>query len=226
MGKNPEGRGRGADGRGSLALASLLPPALARPWAAIPARGALAALAVALVLSLAPVRAARGQSPRLTDLVVIGMDTQVLLFATLEGAFSKDLLEAIQSGVPATFEYTIALLRARRFWYDERVSQKRVFHSVKFDALKKEYTFTSASDQGERYVKVTKDAEEMRDWMAELNGEAIALRGQLLDGGQYYVRMKADINSPHFAFPLNYLLFFLSWETPWAASEPFTPGDL
>ena len=59
------------------------------------------------------------------------------------------------------------------------------------------------------------------DWMAEINGHAMAQIEKLNPNSRYYIQVRAKLNSVDFAFPFNYMLAFLSKTTDWTISLPF-----
>lgn len=172
----------------------------------------------ALLLALSAKAAAE---PSIIDIIVIDTDEKLRVFCTLESAFSEDVMEAIRGGVTTSFSYYIELMRKRSLWYDENVARKVLKHTVKFDSLKKEFTLRRESSTGEKEVRHTRDEEEAKDWLTEINGEPLRMRDLLKPGERYYVRVKADLNTVDFSFPLKWILFFLGDETDWSRSAYF-----
>lgn len=178
-----------------------------------------------LALLVAPSLAAskKGAEPRIRDLLVVEKKGQLLVFASLDAGFSEDLSEAVRSGVTTRFVFELALMRVRRLIYDAEVLTRKVVHQVKYDALKKTYTFTLYREEADKGLRrVTRRRDEMVDWMAELNGEPIANIQELLKGGRYYLRARATLNTVNFSFPFNYLLSFMGRKTDWALSPAFS----
>ncbi|MFC1491423.1 DUF4390 domain-containing protein [Nitrospinota bacterium] len=189
-------------------------------------RGPLAALAAFLVVAflVVPAFAASGKEAphEIRDLVVVEKQGRLLAFLSLNGAFSPEVFEALHSGVTTRFTYEIALMRSRPIIYDLELSRQTIVHQVKYDTLKKAYTFGSQNGSEEKIEKVTKSRREMMDWMAEINGHAIEQVRDLNAKGRYYLQVRANLNSVDFAFPFNYMLSFLAKKTPWHASKTFS----
>ena len=179
---------------------------------------------VALLGCLGGGTAWAGSSPAIADILIANNSADLLIFSTLKGALDGEWGEVLQSGNPVSFAYRIELLRSRPFWPDQEVASKVVQRTVRYDALKKEYSYASAEDGESPRERRTRSPDEVRFWMTELNGVSLGVPGILVPGRQYYVRIKADLIPPKFIFPLNYLLSFWNRGTGWTYSPLFTLG--
>ncbi len=159
--------------------------------------------------------------PSIQDVEVVGKHGRLLVFASLNDAFTPEVFEALHSGVTTRFTYEITLIRNRKVIYDVETARHTLVHQVKYDALKKAYSFSAQNGTDEKIERVTKIRKEMIDWMAEINGHAMAQIEKLDPGSRYYIQMRAKLNSVVFAFPFNYMLAFLSKKTDWTVSLPF-----
>lgn len=65
---------------------------------------------------------------------------RVLISADLEDAFSEDVEEAILSGMPVTFSYTVNLYRSRSLMWDKEERSVRIHKIVKYDSFSKEFS--------------------------------------------------------------------------------------
>ncbi len=155
------------------------------------------------------------------DIVVVEKSGELLVFASLRGAFSPKLLETIHSGVMVRFVFDMALLRSRKLIYDVEVSSRRLHHQVQYNALKKTYTFVVEKDAKSLERKTTRSKDEMIDWMRELNGVPIASVGALSPHERYYVRIRAQSGSVNLVFPFNLLLAFMAKKSDWSYSVTF-----
>ncbi len=73
--------------------------------------------------------------------------------------------------------------------------------------------------------KVTKDFDELKKWLANLESIKITPTKPPASGSKYYVNIKADLKTIKLWFPFNYILFFVSlWDvtTDWEVSSPFS----
>lgn len=159
---------------------------------------------------------------RITDIIVIKKNGQLLVFGSLVGAFSPKLVEAIHSGVTTKFIFDVSLLRSRKLIYDLEVSSRQLHHQVKYSALKKTYTFFLSEGAREIDRKVTRSRGEMTDWMRELNGAPSFSVKTLSPNSQYYVKIRARLDQVDFVFPFNYLLAFWGKKSDWSYSRTFS----
>lgn len=176
-----------------------------------------------LLALLAPRPSAAAAGARITDIIVTPAGESLVVFATLEEAFTREIEESIVNGVPTTFTYQVRLMRERAFFPDAEVATLTVRQSVAYDLLKDEFQF-ARDDSRRNSTRVTKSYGELKRWMAELAGVTLASRRLLDPEERYYVRVKAEIRSVSLIFPLDYLLFFVSFfnfDTPWAVSSLF-----
>lgn len=142
--------------------------------------------------------------------------------AELIDGFTEDIMEAIDSGIPMTFTYTIELREISSFWVDSLVSTNTVSNTVQYDSLKKVYRLSSSSKSFEKNI-VTHDINRLRDLMLNLKNIPIASLKGLDDEERYYIRVKADLETDRFWFPLNYIFFFVPFndvKTAWSESSP------
>lgn len=160
---------------------------------------------------------------RITDVIVTQGSDDLLVYATLENAFTKEVEESIVNGVPTTFTYHVRLMRYRSLVPDAEVASLLVHQGVSYDLLKDEFTFIQENGV-EKTTRVTKSYAQVKQWMGQIRGIKVGSRRSLEKGQIYYVLVKAEIRSLKLIFPLNYLLFFLSFfnfDTPWARSAYF-----
>jgi hypothetical protein len=173
-------------------------------------------LATALVLVgwlSAPVAAA--QDATLSDVVVTNTRDDLLLYLTVEGAFTEEMTAAIQSGVPATFSFLANLYRVRSLWLNKKIASRKITHTIKFDKLKKTFTVTRS---WESESQVTQSLSEARKLMSEVDSLKIVSLDGLEKGVRYQIRAKAELSKRTLPLNLHYVLFFMSlwdFETDW-----------
>ena len=166
--------------------------------------------------------AARSEDATIADVVVSRTPALAITFS-VQGAFTKEMDEAIQSGIPTTFNFVVEVDRVRGAWFDETLSVTRFSHSVKYDSLKEEYEI-SIDEMGEKSIR-TKDPKEMKALMSVVTSVDIKSEEPLVKGEQYEFRVKAELRTMDLPFLLNYLLFFVKlwdFETGWY-SYTYTP---
>lgn len=188
----------------------------------------LMVMIVLLVFAWTPAHSATASEeiPRIQDVLIVEKKGRLMAFMSLKDAFTSKLLEIVHSGVTTRFTFEIALMRGRPLIYDSIVKKQTLVHQVKYDTLKKAYTFSSKNGTDEKTQKITKNRAEMVDWMSEINGHAVMQVRDVEPGEGYYLQVRAKLNSVDFAFPFNYMLGFLDEKTPWVSSLPFNAGGM
>ena len=174
------------------------------------------ALVTVAVTFLVSHGAAFAQEASLTNITVSNTRDDLLLYLTLEDAFSEKLKKAILSGVPATFSFLAKLNSVRDIWFDKDIADITVTHTIKYDNLKKEFIVRRSWRNNE--PEVTKSFAEAQKWMSEVNSLKIIPLGQLEKGQQYQLRTKAEVSKQTLPYYLHYVLFFVSFwdiETDW-----------
>ncbi len=133
----------------------------------------------------------------------------------VKDAFTKDIEEAIKSGMPTSFTFIIELERVNTVWFNEEVGRWEFKHTVKYDTLKEEYEI-SLDETGEKGIR-TKDINEMKTLM--VTGNSISITpAHLIPGAEYELKIMAELRTTELPFLLNYMLFFVKiwdFETGW-----------
>lgn len=133
----------------------------------------------------------------------------------VDGAFSRDIEEAIKSGLPASFNFIIKLEKVNTIFPNESVGEWEFRHTVKYNSLRDEYELT-LDESGGKPFKVN-DAQEMKRLMASCQ-EVPVQPAHLVPGAHYRMRVKAELDSIDLPQPLGAVLFFLEafdFETDW-----------
>ncbi|MCB9487855.1 MAG: DUF4390 domain-containing protein [Deltaproteobacteria bacterium] len=145
----------------------------------------------------------------------------------VDGAFTEDLEEAIQAGIPTTFTYLFRVKRHVTAWFDERIAEFQVRRTVHYDNIREVYTVLL----GEKGQTITVNRlDEAQKLMTQFTDMPVAVRGSLTDEGPYYVQIKAQLDQVD--VPLNLSDFFIfsalwDFETRWAKVElpPQPPAE-
>jgi len=177
------------------------------------------AIIVVVLLIGATIAAAQAQEAQLVDVIVTNNRDDLLLYASVDGAFREEMKEAILSGVPATFSFVMYLYRVRDFWLDKKIAVHRATHTIKYDNLKKQFTVTRS---WEREPQVTQSFSEAQKLMSEVDSFKITELSRLEKGRQYQIRAKAELSKKTLPLNLHYVLFFMSlwdFETDWYAVD-------
>ncbi len=162
------------------------------------------------------------EDPGIVNIGVKASDRLVLVDALLVEAFTESTMEAVKSGVPLSFTYTVELVEKVDILPDKTVSRNTLVNTVLFDSLKGVYTFTSQGKGVKRKI-VTKKKNRFQELMLTLQDIPLAPLHKLDEKAQYIVQVRAEMEAEGFGFPFNYLLFFVpfdEFETDWAESSP------
>ena len=112
----------------------------------------------------------------------------------------------------------INLMKNRGLWFDKKVKEFYVHHTVMYDVLKKQYIATRSYSQGLEENLTTSDWDEMVSWMSELKAVHFSVPELKDPKAEYYLRIRAEMKCIKIPFPLNYLLAFVAlwnFDTPW-----------
>ncbi len=159
--------------------------------------------------------AVRADTPKIGDILVTVKDGQLLVYAKVTDCFTKDMEAAILAGVPTTFTFYLHLFQERSFWWDEKIADVAVKHTVKYDSVKKVYHVSA--DEGPEIAQF-QDFESAKNAMAELNGIPIGHPRDLRKDRPAYVTIKAKLDKVRLPLHLEYVFFFVSlwdFETGW-----------
>ena len=104
--------------------------------------------------------AANPPNPRITNLAATAANGKVSVKFTLDGAFRNgELVEALQSGLPTSFTYSVEIFRDRPNWFDSGVARARIEVICTFNSLTREYLLNYRRDRrlvrSETYTDLT-----------------------------------------------------------------------
>lgn len=159
---------------------------------------------------------AAAEEARLKNIIVTNTRDDLLIYLTVEDAFTEDMQTAILSGVATTFSFYVDLHRVRPLWMDKNLVSLKITHTIKYDNLKNEFLIQrSWEDDKPITVKSIEEAEKM---MTEIDSLKVVPLGRLVKGDRYQIRTKAQLSKVRLPFYLHYILFFVSmwdFETDW-----------
>ena len=177
-------------------------------------------LAVFLIPAIVPAPA-EAQKARLTDMVISNTRDDLLLFVTVEGAFTEQMKQAVLNGIPTSFSFIVRLEKINAFLLpNSLVAEKKVTHTIKYESLKKQFVVRRSWE--ENRTLTTDSFEKARQWMSEIKSLRIAAVDKLQEGKKYRIRAKARLDTVELPFYLNYIFFFVSlwdFETNWHSIE-------
>jgi len=159
------------------------------------------------------------KNAKITDFLVISSAENVLVYARVTNCFTKDMESAILAGVPTTFTFLVDLYQKRTHWFDKRISQLVITHTIKHDNVKK--TFDVSSSNGQQPLGF-EDFDSAKRAMAELNGIIVAPMRHLKKDKKHYILVKAKMEKVRLPLHMEYVFSFISlwdFETNWYKQE-------
>ncbi|MBN2467205.1 MAG: DUF4390 domain-containing protein [Deltaproteobacteria bacterium] len=157
------------------------------------------------------------------DISISNSSAHLHLRFRLANTFSPRMEEAINDGIPAVFTFYVELFQERSIRGDNLISSFSFTKTLKYNALKKEYTITEQNNKGNGDIAVELSTlHEAKKQMNSINIPSLYPMWKLDRNKNYYFRIKAESKGIEPPLFLNYLLFFLKWmnfETPWVVER-------
>ena len=176
-------------------------------------------LAVAVFVHLSFVTA-YSMDAMVDKVVIINNPDNTQISFEIKNAFTKEIEEGIKSGMPTSFTFFVELYRKQGIWFDELLAEQVFKHTVKYDTLKEEYEIV-LEEKPQNSIRV-KEIEQAKKIMAGSENIIIQHASALKKEEQYQLRIRATLDAIDLPFPLNYMLFFVSfwnYETDWYEKE-------
>ena len=175
-----------------------------------------------IIFTASPTISSFAESPSIVNIGVSTKAKYLMMDARLIDGFTSQILDAIENGIPVGFTYEIELRKENSVLADSLISTNTVRHKVQYDSLKKAYRFTEVGKKVRRKV-ITRKTSRYKKLMLTLNNIPIAPIYRLDPKENYYIRVKADLETDRFWFPFNYIFFFVpfnDFKTSWARTSP------
>jgi len=160
----------------------------------------------------------KAQEAQLQEIVVTNSSKDLLLYLKVANAFTPELLNGVQNGLPVTFSYQVSLNLVRSGWLNKEIYAGSVDHTLIYDNLKKEYTIIEA-ENSDKFI--TNNLAEAQKMMVELNGLRVVPLTDLEADRRYILRVRVVLDKKTLPFHFNYLIPFSFWnlETDWYSVE-------
>ncbi len=158
------------------------------------------------LLLLVFARPAIAREVMIRDIVVTNSSTDLLLFLKVVDAFSPEIIDGVQNGLAATFNFEINLHLVREGWPDKEIYNGRLDHTLSYDPLKKEYRL-ALTENGPDEV-TTDNVEKAKMTMAELNGVKLLPLNTLQPDHQYVLKVRATLAKKTLLLRIHYLIPF------------------
>jgi hypothetical protein len=152
----------------------------------------------------------------LSNLIVTNTSKDLLVYLNVEGAFREQTVNAIMSGVPASFSFFIKLYQKRSIWFDKAIADIEISNAIKYNNLKKEFVVERSWENGR--IRTARSLQEAQKLMTDVDGLKIISLNKLEKGRQYQVKARAKLSKLTLPFYLHYVFFFVSlwdFETDW-----------
>lgn len=179
--------------------------------------------AVLFGVAVATVLPAHAAGLRIADLTVTNSEESLGVHAILIGPMPPQMLEALETGIPATVRFTIELWQYNRFWADRLVATKVIERSVSYDVLTKEYRVQMVKGE-ERPAHITRTLNEAQRALTALRDPKFVSLTALRPDDLYYVRVRGEVQSAQDSSIARFLPFVSSGrdESSWERSPLLT----
>ena len=160
--------------------------------------GAVAVFAALFLL--API--ARADTIAVKSAEIRADEDAYVLNAEFDFALNSTLEEALQKGVPLYFSLDFELVRARKYWFDEKVMSFSTQYRVSYNALTRQYRVASGL-----LVQTFDGLDEVERFLSRVTSRQIARADELAKGTRYEaaIRMRLDTNQLPKPFQLSAL---------------------
>jgi hypothetical protein len=178
--------------------------------------GKLIAFPILTCLLFSPPVAIGAHSPALSDITISNTNDDLLLHLKLEGSFLEKIKRQILDGTATTFAFVIRLEQVNALWFDQKIADIRVVHTIKYDNVTKEFIVRRSWKNNE--AELTASFEAAQQWMNEIDSLKIVPLSRMERGAQYQLLAKAEVSKKNLPLNLHYVLFFVSFwdeETDW-----------
>src|ERR1700730_17331865 len=124
-------------------------------------------------------------------IVPIVNDDEVLVSFELADAYTKDVREAISSGLRTTFTYDLDLRMMAPFWMDRTIVTVVVSTTDQYDNLTRRHILTRMLDGHVEETLVTEDESVVRQWLTTFARLPVCRTSRLESVHEYYLRISA-----------------------------------
>jgi hypothetical protein len=160
-----------------------------------------------------------GEEAKIKDILIESTARHMSVYARVVDCFTKDMDSAIMAGVPTTFTFYLDVYQRRSYWFDKKITNTVIQHTIKYDQVKKIYLVSS-----DRTKQTTgfQDYNAAKEAMSDLSGVDVIPITDLTKNRTYYLRMKAKLKKVQLPLHMEYIFFFVSvwdFETDWYVKE-------
>jgi Domain of unknown function (DUF4390) len=149
-------------------------------------------LAGLLAIAAAP---ATGGEPAVRDLSIALNGVQVLATFRLEGSFTRELRERIESGLPTGFVFDLELLRDRKRWWDESLDTSHLEVVAMFNAVTREYLLNTKLEGKLIDSRTLRDYGELEHAMTRFMALPVFVIHNPSKRERYLIRVRAELGT-------------------------------
>ncbi len=158
-------------------------------------------MAVVLALSCpAALAAPREKEPEIQHIVVTSADGVLLLSASVQRAFSRNLLEELRGGTELNFVFSVELVRKGAGWFNGSMSRTSHTHTLRYDKEGDEYVFSTPENRDA--PSRTASLAEAEQWMSTFSQVRVAELSSLEADAPYAIHMQAVLKQGMLPFNL------------------------
>jgi len=127
------------------------------------------------------------------------------LNATIDYQLSSQAIEAVDNGVPLTFDLEIEISRSRRWWFDPEIAQLKQSFELRYNALSRRYVVLNVNSGEQKSYSTLYAA--LAD-MGRLVDVPVVDTALIESGVSHYVRLRAVLDQQRLPGALQMLAFW------------------
>jgi len=185
------------------------------------------AILTILILVFGP-ELSHAENATIDDVLITPAGEHLLLYCRAKNCFNEEMNRAILSGIETTFTFRVEFYKKTHLWFDEKLADLRIHHTIKYSALKRQFVVTIGDGRSGKESFTLREFYKAKALLSELNGIELASLAGLDPEATYRLRIKAELNKVRLPFYLHYILFFVSlwdFETEWHEIELTYEGN-
>lgn len=175
--------------------------------------GILLAVLVAAAGSMTSVPADErpAEGAEIRDLYVENRPGDLYATFALYGAFTPEIREQIESGLPVTFNHYVEVRRRRAAWFDGTLVKKTVSATVTYDTLTRQFRLSRSVNGDVIETTVSDKTAGMEDFMTRVERLRLCDPEELPGNRPLYLRVKSRVQK-------RFVFIFIPWnfDTSWA----------
>lgn len=161
---------------------------------------------------------ASGEKAKITNFIINKNKNTISLSFSTENAFSPEISDLIQSGIPVSFSFDIQIEKIRDYLPDKTIYEKEIIHKIKYSNLTKNFFIIKPYISEESYIINSKKRAQSE--MSSITDFKIDLPHNLK--GKFTIYARARLQEITLPFYMHKVFFFLSaWDfkTDWIEQE-------